>query len=98
MSHFFYTAATAQMIPAWIPAHLVFAYLTGAGHLAAGIALLTGMVPRLAATCEALMLGAFVLLLHVPLVAASPHERINWTMLAVALAFDGGIWLVASAL
>src|SRR5450432_66724 len=57
LSHFVYGEFTASMIPGWLPAHLILAYLTGAGHMAAGVALVTGAMPRLAATLEALMLS-----------------------------------------
>lgn len=97
-AHFVYVDATAGMIPAWLPARHALAYLTGAGHVAAGFALLAGIVPRLAATAEAAMIGCFVVLLHGPMVAAAPHDRTAWTMLAVAMAMDGAMWAVAAGL
>ena len=45
LSHFAYADFTASMIPAWMPARLILAYVTGAAHLAAGAALLLGVVP-----------------------------------------------------
>jgi uncharacterized membrane protein len=98
LSHFVYFDATTGMIPSWIPAHGAFAYLTGAGHFAAGLAILSGVLPRLAATMEAGMISCFVLLLHAPGVAAAPTNRLQWTMLAVASALAGSAWAVAGSL
>ncbi len=93
--HFFHAAESAQAVPAWLPFRLGWAYLTGAGHIAAGVAILLGIVPRLAATLEATMITAFVLLVHVPGVINAPADRLQWTMLVVASAIGGAAWIVA---
>jgi uncharacterized membrane protein YphA (DoxX/SURF4 family) len=98
LSHFVYGDGTAAMVPAWLPDHVFFAYLTGAGHFAAGVAILLGVVPRLAATLEASMISLFVLLVHAPGVASAPGSRLQWTMLFVASALAGGSWVVAASL
>ncbi len=97
LSHFVYADATAAMVPAWLPERRAFAYLTGIGHIAAGLGILFGMVPRLAATLEAAMISAFVLLLHLPGVVAAPADRLQWTMLGIALAYSGAAWSVAAS-
>jgi uncharacterized membrane protein len=43
-THFVFADFTAQMIPGWLPARLFWAYLTGAGHIAAGLVLLSAPV------------------------------------------------------
>ncbi|HTU67813.1 MAG TPA: DoxX family membrane protein [Steroidobacteraceae bacterium] len=94
LAHFNYLEFTASMVPAWIPPNQKFwAAVTGAGHLAAGLALVGGYRARLAATLEAAMMACFVVLLHIPLVVAAP-SHINWVMLAVASTFTGAAWLV----
>jgi uncharacterized membrane protein YphA (DoxX/SURF4 family) len=98
LSHFVYSAATAGMIPAWIPAHLGFAYFTGACHFAAGLGILFGVFPRLAATLEAAMISLFVLLLHIPGAVADPSSRMMWTMVFVATALAGAVWANAASL
>lgn len=64
--HFLYLDFTARMIPDWLPARSLLAGFTGACHVAAAIGLLTRRFRRLAAELEALMMGSFVLLVHVP--------------------------------
>jgi uncharacterized membrane protein YphA (DoxX/SURF4 family) len=94
-AHFNYADFTATMVPAWIPpSQLFWALATGAGHLAAGIAMITGFQARLAAACLAGMMGSFVLLVHVPRVLASPELHAEWIMLAMSSALSGSAWLV----
>ncbi len=96
VSHFLYAKFTAGMVPAWIPpSQLFWAYATGVGHFAAGLALISGVQARLAARLLTLMFASFVVTLHAPLVAASPHGHLNWTMLAITLALTGAAWCVA---
>jgi uncharacterized membrane protein YphA (DoxX/SURF4 family) len=93
-AHFNYADFTASMVPAWIPNPLFWAYATGAGHLAAGVALLSGIQARLAATLLAAMMGSFVVLLHIPRVLAHPELHVEWLMLAVASSLTGAAWLI----
>ena len=94
-AHFNYIDFTATMVPAWIPPNQTFwAWLTGAGHLAAGIALVLGQQARLAATLEAAMMASFVILLHLPRVIAAPHAHAEWVMLGVSTGLTGAAWLV----
>ncbi len=98
LSHFVYLEVTAGMVPAWLPYRIGFAYLTGAGHFAAGVAILLMIIPGVAATLEASMISSFVLLLHIPAVVADPRSRLQWTMLCVASALAGSAWILAGSL
>jgi uncharacterized membrane protein YphA (DoxX/SURF4 family) len=94
-AHFNYIDFTATMVPAWIPPSQVFwAWATGAGHLAAGLALLSGIQARLAAAMLAGMMASFVLLLHLPRVIAAPDQHVEWIMLGVSSMLAGAAWLV----
>lgn len=97
LSHFAYAEFTAKMVPGWIPAPLFWAYATGAGHALAGLAILSGIKGRLAATALAGMCGSFVVLLHAPRVFAAPDSRFEWTMLCVALSLTGAALLIRRA-
>ncbi len=98
LSHFAYADITASMVPAWLPDHLLFAYLTGAGHCAAGIAILFGLLPRLGAALEALMMSSFVAFVHIPGVVQAPFDRLQWTMLVFAFALASSAWVIAGSL
>ena len=98
LSHFVYADFTASMVPGWIPNPLFWAYATGAGHLAAGLAILFGVIPRLAATLLATMMGCFVVMLHIPRVMAAPSSQLEWTMMAVAVSLTGAAWALRQSL
>jgi uncharacterized membrane protein YphA (DoxX/SURF4 family) len=102
-SHFVYADYTASMVPTWVPAHLAFAYFTGVGHVAAGIAIIVGVIPRLAATLEAIMMSSFGLLVWVPSFFARPRPQWatppqnQWSELVVTLVLAASAWIVASS-
>lgn len=101
ISHFVYADFTAQMIPGFLPFHLPLAYITGAGHLLAGLAILSGVMARLAATLEAVMMSLFVVLVHIPMLVAGPKPealQLDWTMLAAAMTLSAAAWAVARSL
>jgi uncharacterized membrane protein YphA (DoxX/SURF4 family) len=97
LHHFFDLAGAAEAVPAWLPFALGWAYLTGAGHIAAGVGILLGIVPRLSATLESIMITSFVLFVHVPGVIGAPRDLLQWTMLVVAAAIGGAAWIVAGS-
>ncbi len=97
LSHFFYLDQTAPLIPSWIPFHVALSYFTGAAHFAAGIAILVNVLPRLAATLEAVMVSLFTLLIWVPAVYAAPMSRANWGEIVASAAISGAAWAVAGS-
>jgi uncharacterized membrane protein YphA (DoxX/SURF4 family) len=97
-SHFAYLKATAATVPAYIPAPMALACITGVAHLAAGVAILSNLLPRLASALEAAMMSAFVLLINVPNVLSRPMSRGAWTALFAEGALIGAAWIVAAAL
>ena len=103
-SHFAYADYTASMVPAWLPGRMEFAYLTGLGHIAAGIGIVVGILPRLAATLEAIMMSLFGLLVWVPSFLAQPRPewatppQNQWSELVVNLLLAASAWIVATSL
>lgn len=103
-SHFAYADYTAGMVPAWLPGRLGFAYLTGFGHIAAGVGIAIGILPRLAAILEAIMMSLFGLLVWVPSFLAQPRPKWagtpqnQWSELLVNLLLAGAAWIVADSL
>jgi uncharacterized membrane protein len=93
--HFLYPAAVASWVPGYLPWHIFWAYFTGVAHCAAGLAILSGVLARLAARLFAIMLSSWVLMLHIPRVAAALHDRHEWTTLFVALVLTGLAWVLA---
>lgn len=98
VAHFVYIDFTASMIPEWIPHRVFWAWFTGAGHVAAGLAIVLGVIPRIGATLLAAMFSGFVLLVHIRRVIADADNRSEWHLLSTALLLTGAAWIVASAI
>ena len=98
LCHYVYADITASMVPEWLPERHFWAYLTGAGHLAAGLALISGVLARLAARMLGVMMGSFVLLVHLPDTMAQPNSHGVWAIQCLALALAGAAWLVGGVL
>lgn len=95
ISHFVYVQATYDLVPAWMPFRAAWGYITGAGHIASGLGLLFGVVPRIAAWAEAVMLAVITLLVWVPAVIAAPRTRLPWTALFISWTISAAVWVVA---
>jgi uncharacterized membrane protein len=98
LAHLVYPTETAALVPAWLPARTGWAYLTGAGQIAAGLGVLFSILPRLAAGAEATMLTLFGLLVWVPAVVAKPTDRFSWTALLITWAIAAAAWVVAGSM
>jgi uncharacterized membrane protein len=96
LSHFVYVNLTVPLVPSWLPFRLGWAYFTGACHIAAGLGVLFGVLPWLAAQLEATMLAIFTILVWVPRVIAAPGTRGNWTELWVSWAITAAATVVAA--
>jgi len=98
-AHFVYMHHTASLVPKWLPPTQEFwAYATGVGFVAAGVAILTGVQARLAAILATAMLASFGLLVHEPMLLADHSSHWNWTESAVNLAVIGAAWVVTDSL
>jgi len=98
-AHFFYMNLTVPLVPKWLPpAQEFWAYATGVGHIAAGVAILTGVQARLAAILLTAMYVSFTLLVHAPMLLADPSSRMTWSENALNLALIGAAWVVADSL
>lgn len=98
-AHFVYMNLTAPLVPKWLPPSQEFwGYATGLGHIAAGIAILTGVQARLAAILLTVMFASFTPLVHVPMLLANPSSHWIWNENAVNLALIGAAWVVADSL
>jgi uncharacterized membrane protein YphA (DoxX/SURF4 family) len=97
LSHFFYLQITVGFIPAWFPFRPFLAGFTGAAHIAAGLALIFGIVPRLAATLEAIMETLFTVFVWITAVVHAPTKRDDWVNLFISTALSAAAWAVAES-
>jgi uncharacterized membrane protein len=98
LSHFVYVKAAVAAVPGWLPSRTGFAYLAGAGHIAAGLGILFGVLRRPAATAEAMMLSLFALLVSIPGIVASPATRDPWVAFFITATCAGAAWAIAGSL
>ena len=95
VQHFMYGVFVAGLVPAWMPGRLFWAYFVGAAFFAAAAGILYQRLARPAATLLGVMFFLFVVLLHIPRIAAHPSDGNEWTSGFVALAMCGGAWVLA---
>ncbi len=100
LAHHFYLANTVSMVPAWLPPGKIFwAYATGAAHILAGVAIISGVYARLAAMLLSAMFVVFSILVHAPRVLITlPHNHFAWGENAVNIALIGSAWVVAASI
>ena len=86
--------ATYHLPPwlAWLPSSVDWVYLSGIGSLAASLALLFGVWPRLAATLEAAMMGVITICFWGPWLQTG---RTATTAFLISSLIAASIWIVA---
>jgi len=96
--HWMYVEAIAGMIPEWMPGRALWPWVTGAANIAAGLALVSGVMARLASALVGAMFASWILLVHLPRLLATPGDRSEWVACALAFALTGVAWTVHRAL
>jgi hypothetical protein len=86
----------ARLTPAWIPGHTAMAYLTGSILTFLGICLVFKWKERLAAAWIGIVVFAVVVLVYIPIMAATPSDVANGLNYVVdTLAFGGSALIVS---
>jgi uncharacterized membrane protein len=97
VAHFVFAKETASLVPGWLPLHLMWAYVTGAAFIAAGLAVIVGVHGRLATLLSALQIGLFTLLVWVPIVMKGSKEAFVWSETIISLTLTVSAWVVADS-
>jgi uncharacterized membrane protein len=98
VQHFIYARFIATLIPSWIPVHVFWAYFIGVAFLGAALAIAAKVQAKLATILLGTMFLLWVLVLHLPRVAAAPSNGNEVTSLFIALAMSGASFILASSL
>jgi uncharacterized membrane protein len=96
VQHFMYAEFIANLVPAWIPFKLFFAYFVGAAFVLSSVSIFTGIRLRLAGALLGFMYLFWTIFLHLPRVAADTHKETEKTSLFIAFAFSGIFFTLAS--
>jgi hypothetical protein len=86
-----------ELVPAWMPGRLFWAYFVGIALLSAATSILFNRYVRWSAALLGVMLFLFVIMIHVPRVMASPSDRIAWTVVLRDFAFGCAAWALAGS-
>lgn len=98
-THFDALKETAALVPPWLPPSPRFwAAATGVFHIAAGLAILTGVRALLAARLFTAMLIGFGALVWAPRLVANGHVHQVWAGNAINLTLIGAAWLMADSI
>lgn len=98
VQHFLYARFVSTLVPGWIPGRYFWAVFVGCAFVAAALAILTHKLGGLASGLLGAMFLTWVVILHAPRIAASPHVGNEWISGFVALAMAGGSFLVSASL
>lgn len=95
VAHLAYVKETAALVPAWLPAHVGWVWLTGLAYIAAGAALLTGVLARLAAALATAQMAIFTLLVWLPVVASGHAAAGDWSEAIISWTLTVAGWVIA---
>ncbi len=96
--HFVDARDIMQIVPAFVPAHLVVTYFVGCAWIAAATSLVSLKFLRLSATLLGLAFFLFVLMMDLPGAISAPANRLGWILALRQAAFAGGAWALAGSL
>lgn len=96
-SHFVYVEQTAPLVPSWLLWPVGWAYFTGGAYLAAGVAMIIGLLARLAAALSALQIGLISLLVWTPIVASGHVGAFQFGEVVVTCVLTASAWVLADS-
>jgi putative oxidoreductase len=98
VDHFLALAPIGTLIPDWIPWHVFWIAVFGAGFIAAGLSIALNVLQPWGAFGIGLMFATWVITLHLPRVLGlyaipgAPRNPAEWSSLFIAIALWGGPW------
>jgi len=97
ISHFIYAKEAADYIPAWIPYHLFWMYVTGSALICSSMGIILKIKSRLMATLLGSMIFIWVVILHIPKSMAAPFAENSGEVSSafLALAYSGIAFVIA---
>lgn len=105
LSHWIYLKPSLDLVPPFLPAKAFWAELAGAGQIASGLGVLSGVWARFAAWAEAAQISLYALLIWLPAIAlanrnlgpsfANASTRLSWTAFLISWVIAAGAWCVA---
>ncbi len=97
IQHFLFAEFVKFLMPTWIPGAVLWTYFAGVALFAAGLALITGIKAKLAATLAGWMVFTWLLVLHIPRAIAESNQN-EWTAVFEALAVSGILFILSDTI
>lgn len=97
VAHFTYLKETVVDVPSYFPWPVGWAYFTGAAFIAAGVAIVIGVLARLAAVLSVWQMGLFTLLIWIPIVVMGHPSPFQWNEFVNSCALTASAWVVADS-
>lgn len=94
VQHFIFIDFVKTLVPRWIPGDVFWSYVAGAGLIAAGIALITGIQRKLAALVAAWMVFIWFLILHIPRGFGETASFNEWIAILEALSVSAILTII----
>lgn len=93
MMHFMAAGDMTGMVPSWVPGGVFWVYVTGVALIAATISLITKKRIYLASLLLAVLMGVFIMTIHLPAIIGGDQMAMPSLMKDMSLA--GGALLIA---
>ncbi|MDV6235419.1 DoxX family protein [Leptospira ellisii] len=93
--HFLSGQAMSGLVPSYIPFPVIWVYLTGLALIAAAVSIITGIKTHLATILLAVLLGIFVILIHLP--GAAAGNQMSTASLLKDVSLLGAALLIAGS-
>lgn len=97
LSHFFYVQMTAPLVPKYLGWPIGWAYFTGGAYLAAGLAVLSGVLARLAAALTTVQMGSFALLIWIPRAVSGELSVFQWGEFVATCVLTASAWVMVDS-
>jgi uncharacterized membrane protein len=96
VQHFMYLKFVGTLVPVYMPFRLFWAGFTGAAMILAGISFATRIKVPLAALLLSIMMGLFILMLHVHMLLTTPQNLMTWIRAIQDIAITGAALMLTS--
>lgn len=93
--HLFAPQFVVDIVPAYMPWRLFWAYFVGCGLVAASLSIASKIGVRWSGLLFGIMMFSFVAIIHFPGALRNPHNRILWTIVFREMSFGGAGWILA---
>jgi uncharacterized membrane protein YphA (DoxX/SURF4 family) len=97
IAHFLYLDRSTELIPGWLPARYALACFTGGAFIAAGAAIATGVLARLAAVLVVVEIALVSLLVWIPQIRAGAMNPFEWLEVTTSVALAAACWVIAES-